>query len=454
MSIATFEHTDFFPDEAFDDELDEHELDAADSAGRERLSHGYGNFISRIRTDARRIIDELESPGSKYLSIETEGALADFIQAGIAAAEQREKMGEDYSRELDHVISDGDYAKQLLCGANLPFAAYFARASIGLVKTAPVRVPSTTGSYYGFEAAPGTMKKASRLASPDASLEDRTQVAIEAMLKAADGYKANMGASFTSYAAHGLLNALQRHAPSEITGWGLAHHIAEQYRQALRNERVFGAYVSPVHRGDDGVKLKGLPPEQVFAGTQSVPLDSITRPARDEEDVFGAPVEVGIDEIVPKPELPIPDQVFSTFRQEEIAAVLDTLTEREAGIISLRFGLVDGVARDLAEVGKIYGLSAERIRQIQSRAIAKLQSDSRQGRLERLRDHYPDGSNENTGPLYQIADGAAHILTERSIANPRKSISARPPRDPNLESWQAYKDEPWELSRQLSDAPV
>ena len=81
--------------------------------------------------------------------------------------------------------------------------------------------------------------------------------------------------------------------------------------------------------------------------------------------------------------MPVPaDAAAFTLLKEELSAVLDTLTERERKVLTLRFGLVDGHARTLEEVGKEFDVTRERIRQIEAKALRKLRHPSRSKRLK------------------------------------------------------------------------
>jgi RNA polymerase primary sigma factor len=75
------------------------------------------------------------------------------------------------------------------------------------------------------------------------------------------------------------------------------------------------------------------------------------------------------------------DAVSYTLLQEQLHSVLETLSEREAGIVSMRFGLTDGQPKTLDQIGKVYGVSRERIRQIEARTMSKLRHPSRSQEL-------------------------------------------------------------------------
>jgi RNA polymerase sigma factor (sigma-70 family) len=85
------------------------------------------------------------------------------------------------------------------------------------------------------------------------------------------------------------------------------------------------------------------------------------------------------------------EAVSFTLLQEQLHSVLDTLSEREAGVVSMRFGLTDGQPKTLDEIGKVYGVTRERIRQIESKTMSKLRHTSRQHAGQRP-GLYPDRS--------------------------------------------------------------
>ena len=100
-------------------------------------------------------------------------------------------------------------------------------------------------------------------------------------------------------------------------------------------------------------------------------VDSLHTPlGEDGDSEFGDLIEDS-EAIVPA------DAVSFTLLQEQLHHVLDTLSEREAGVVSMRFGLGDGQPKTLDEIGKVYGVTRERIRQIESKTMSKLRHPSR-----------------------------------------------------------------------------
>jgi len=107
------------------------------------------------------------------------------------------------------------------------------------------------------------------------------------------------------------------------------------------------------------------------------------------------------------------EAVSFTLLQEQLHSVLDTLSEREAGVVSMRFGLTDGQPKTLDEIGKVYGVTRERIRQIESKTMSKLRHPSRS---QVLRD-YLDLSHPPP---------AAHPVGHPVSARPRPALRSRP----------------------------
>jgi RNA polymerase primary sigma factor len=104
------------------------------------------------------------------------------------------------------------------------------------------------------------------------------------------------------------------------------------------------------------------------------PISLHTPLGEDGDSEFGDMIEDS-EAIVPA------DAVSFTLLQEQLRAVLDTLSEREAGVVSMRFGLTDGQPKTLDEIGKVFGVTRERIRQIESKTMSKLRHPSRSDAL-------------------------------------------------------------------------
>ena len=444
-----YEHNTYFPDEALDPDVYDVEPDEFNALDGESSVSGHGRFVAALRNEAKLVVDELESPEAKHLSVERESQLADMIQAGIAARRTRDTEGERYDGRFDDEIAIGDKAKHMLVTANLPFAAYCARASMGHIGKSSIRTPSTTGNYYGFESAPGTYKKLSRLARQRASIEDRTQVAIEAMLKAANNYKSGGAAKFTTYSAWVIMRAIEKHLPTEETGWDVSSSILNQYEEAQKDKLQYGVTTRIRHKADGEMVHNGLAPRQVFDGITSVPLESISDSAVEEADIFGDPTQLDISDITPTPSMSVADEAMRTSLIQELDLVLDWLDPRAAGVVALRYGLTSECPKTLDQVGAEYGLTRERIRQIESAAFSKLRHPKINARLMGfLASENPDDGHDSASKqlLPPLVRGAVNLRTTRTKVGPRLSSEPRA-RDPKAELWQTHHEELWDIDK-------
>ena len=123
------------------------------------------------------------------------------------------------------------------------------------------------------------------------------------------------------------------------------------------------------------------------------------------------------------------DAVSFTLLQEQLHSVLDTLSEREAGVVSMRFGLSDGQPKTLDEIGKVYGVTRERIRQIESKTMSKLrhpsrsQAPSRLSRLSLSGPHRPRRSTEFHISPHARRPSKGHSQARIRIVNRRRDLA-------------------------------
>lgn len=400
MITSLYEHSDYFPDEAFDPEA----VEVFDGV---ELANSHGHFVNRLRHDASEVVGD----GREHFSVEEELQLAELIQAGLRAAEQRQKQGDNYDGSLDDSIACGVVAKRTLVTANLPYAAYFASASMGRwyddtsEATVP-GIPRPYKEYLGHLKKVGAWAPVAELANPRADIEDRTMVAIEAMWKAADLYKPNKNARFITYAAWGMQGALQRYSATEVGGWDVAPHILEQYLREMNGEGQEKTKSSSYHLVDGVYNFK-LPPEQVMNGREGVPYDAVGAIAPEEADHFGEPIPIHMDDLTVDQSVNVTRRMERQDLRRELAAVLSTLSEQEAETIKARYGLEDGVLKTLDEIAKLLGTNRERTRQLESRALSKLRHTSRS---DKLRDHVgADDSHSVPLTMEPHAKGTSHI---------------------------------------------
>lgn len=460
--ISRFHH---FPDEVWDDDILPDDLPDG-SIERDHLApYGYNSFMKQLIRASREAVGADEG----YLPKEVESELAELIQAGMVFEVKATGMAGEYDGRYDVEIERGRAAKERLVMANAPFAAYLARCSMNIgpvrgSRRSRTRTPVVSGGRIAKETRPGTMTPIAQMASPRASLEDRTQVALEAMWKAADKYKANSKARFINFASWSMQNALERYIPTEDRGWHVADDLVQKYLTAMKESELYGSELRiPSHRVDGEGMHAGYHPEIVFAGRAGVSLEDVpTMLTKDEDDVFGEAGELPLSDYAADPNisndaaLSLEDQQMT----EQLAAVLDTLSEREAGVIEGRFGLerralvtgnlkLDEGPLTLDDVGKVYGVTRERVRQIESKAMSKLRHGSRSSVLVPYVEDLSPGFTIARMAL-PLVSGAVNVTTERILAHPQDSLPAVEdeslplPPDDGRESWQTSPDEEWD----------
>lgn len=272
-------------------------------------------------------------------------------------------------------------------------------------------------------------------------------VAIEAMWEAANKYQPDRGAKFTTYVAYEIQHKLASHSTTEVGGWDAAEHILTKYMNQLKNAKLYGAPLPDnYHRVEGRGDHMGLSHEQMLAGRYSSPIESVELVATEEADAFDEPSPLQLAEIAMAENEDVESTVIYKSQQVTLKKVLGTLSEREAGVISMRFGLDDGKPKTLDEIGRMYGVTRERVRQIESQTMSKLRNPSRSGPLRGYLSTAELPPPHTT--LHPYADGTGHVKTKPHIVpdrsqEPGKKIPATY-REPNLESWQAYPDEKWD----------
>ncbi|HEX8390328.1 MAG TPA: sigma-70 family RNA polymerase sigma factor [Candidatus Saccharimonadales bacterium] len=409
--MSFHEHDVYFPDESFDRDPEEQNDLLTDFP---RVTKADSRFTSQLYEASREIT------GDTWLDKEQEAELADTIQNGAEARLLAEAMGDAYDGRYDVLIENGQEAKRQLVTANLPFAVYFANESMGQGRIpSSVDVPSVprrNNPYMGKLKKSGTYAPVANLANQGADIEDRVQVAIEAMWGAADTFDSSKRARFITYAAWPIHRALSRHTPHEYSGWHVADHIYQNYVSSLEQQAVHGALPEIWHVTESGGRHKGLHPDQVIEGRRSVPYE-LTVTDGDESDQFEEPIELHLAERVEDRTESVEGRVEAGMAAVALETVLETLSEREHGVIAMRYGLDDGTPKTLDEIGKVYGLTRERIRQIESKTMAKLRNPSRSRVLKEFTDG--EAKNTNRAQLLPLAEGTSHIKTIRYVA--RKS---------------------------------
>jgi len=275
------------------------------------------------------------------LNAELEVELAMRIEAGLFAEERLngvEKLDRSLKRELEWIAEDGKRAKNHLLEANL-------RLVVSLAKR-------YTGRGMLFL--------------------DLIQEGNLGLIRAVEKFDYTKGYKFSTYATWWIRQAITRAMADQARTIRIPVHMVEVINKLARVQRQMLQDLGREPTPEELAKELDMTPEKVVEvqkyGREPISLHTPLGEEGDSE--FGDLIEDS-EAIVPA------DAVSFTLLQEQLHSVLDTLSEREAGVVAMRFGLTDGQPKTLDEIGKVYGVTRERIRQIESKTMSKLRHPSR-----------------------------------------------------------------------------
>ncbi|MEN9517136.1 MAG: hypothetical protein RLZZ159_1002 [Actinomycetota bacterium] len=275
------------------------------------------------------------------LNAELEVELAMRIEAGLFAEEKlnsSEKLERSVKRELEWIAEDGKRAKNHLLEANL-------RLVVSLAKR-------YTGRGMLFL--------------------DLIQEGNLGLIRAVEKFDYTKGYKFSTYATWWIRQAITRAMADQARTIRIPVHMVEVINKLARVQRQMLQDLGREPTPEELAKELDMTPEKVVEvqkyGREPISLHTPLGEEGDSE--FGDLIEDS-EAIVPA------DAVSFTLLQEQLHSVLDTLSEREAGVVAMRFGLTDGQPKTLDEIGKVYGVTRERIRQIESKTMSKLRHPSR-----------------------------------------------------------------------------
>ena len=275
------------------------------------------------------------------LNAEQEVELAKRIEAGLFAEEKlaaRENLSTDARIDLEWIAEDGRRAKDHLLEANL-------RLVVSLAKR-------YTGRGMLFL--------------------DLIQEGNLGLIRAVEKFDYTKGYKFSTYATWWIRQAITRAMADQARTIRIPVHMVEVINKLARVQRQMlqdlGREPTP---GELAVELD-MTPEKVIEVQKygREPISLHTPLGEDGDSEFGDLIEDS-EAIQPG------EAVSFTLLQEQLHSVLGTLSEREAGVVSMRFGLTDGQPMTLDEIGKVYGVTRERIRQIEFKTMSKLRHTSR-----------------------------------------------------------------------------
>jgi RNA polymerase sigma factor RpoD-like protein len=275
------------------------------------------------------------------LNAELEVELATRVEAGLFAEEKlatEKKLDKKLKRELEWISEDGRRAKNHLLEANL-------RLVVSLAKR-------YTGRGMLFL--------------------DLIQEGNLGLIRAVEKFDYTKGYKFSTYATWWIRQAITRAMADQARTIRIPVHMVEVINKLARVQRQMLQDLGREPTPEELAKELDMTPEKVVEvqkyGREPISLHTPLGEEGDSE--FGDLIEDS-EAIVPA------DAVGFTLLQEELHKVMDTLSEREAGVVAMRFGLTDGQPKTLDEIGKVYGVTRERIRQIESKTMSKLRHPSR-----------------------------------------------------------------------------
>ncbi|AYA26169.1 RNA polymerase sigma factor [Rhodococcus rhodochrous] len=279
------------------------------------------------------------------LNAEEEVELAKRIEAGLYAthmlqqlAEKGEKLPVAQRRDLNWICRDGNRAKNHLLEANL-------RLVVSLAKR-------YTGRGMAFL--------------------DLIQEGNLGLIRAVEKFDYTKGYKFSTYATWWIRQAITRAMADQARTIRIPVHMVEVINKLGRIQRELLQDLGREPTPEELAKEMDITPEKVLE------IQQYAREPISLDQTIGDEGDSQLGDFIEDSEAVVAvDAVSFTLLQDQLQSVLETLSEREAGVVRLRFGLTDGQPRTLDEIGQVYGVTRERIRQIESKTMSKLRHPSR-----------------------------------------------------------------------------
>ncbi|WP_268895987.1 RNA polymerase sigma factor [Goekera deserti] len=281
----------------------------------------------------------------KLLDAEQEVDLASRIEVGVYAAHKLQQAAEDGTtfspavrRDLNWIVRDGAAAKNHLLEANL-------RLVVSLAKR-------YTGRGMAFL--------------------DLIQEGNVGLVRAVEKFDYTKGFKFSTYATWWIRQAITRAMADQARTIRIPVHMVEVINKLGRVQREMLQTLGREATPEELAAELDITPEKVLE------IQRVAREPISLDQTIGDEGDSQLGDFIEDSEAVVAvDAVSFSLMQDDLTSVLATLSEREAGVVRLRFGLTDGRPRTLDEIGQVYGVTRERIRQIERMTMSKLQHPSR-----------------------------------------------------------------------------
>ena len=333
-------------DEVLDDDLSDEDLDEEDSIAEEisQLEKTFANAShAKINDPVKMYLKEIGQ--IPLLDPKEEPIIARQIQEGEEAKEAMKNpdLSDEEKKKLAKVIADGEQAKQTLISSNLRLVVSIAKKYVG------------RGMLF----------------------LDLIQEGNCGLIKAVEKFDYRKGYKFSTYATWWIRQAITRAIADQARTIRIPVHMVETINKLIRVSRQLLQ------------ELGREPTPEEIAEEMDMPVDRVREILKISQEPVSLETPIGEEEdshlgdFIQDDNVPVPaDAAAFTLLKEQLVEVLSTLTDREQKVLRLRFGLDDGRARTLEEVGKEFNVTRERIRQIEAKALRKLRHPSRSRKLK------------------------------------------------------------------------